>query len=238
MSWAMGVRHPGFVMLSLWNPVDGDAKSLYDIQGGQKMGDATLQSHLCLLPDQLAIFIRYAIGAVFSLLILAVYAVVEARKAPAEPVDDVDDSPLLPTFETKKRDDKPSWNEKRNRSRAASTSMNSSNSPDGSGASLSARSKTARTRPVSPMPMAVGGYTGPYTLPTFNKPLVDQAGYFGSKNYDFGDGETDDWGNPPMKVKPKKPKTFVGRLGDKFGEELLYVGGVVIVWYWWLLRSG
>ena len=239
ISWAMGVRHPGFVMRSLWNPVDAEARSGYDIAGGQKIGDATLQSHLCLLPDQLGIFIRYAICAVFSLLVLAIYTVVEVRKTPFDAKAAAGSSPLLPTSEPKFKDKeaKP-WasadrTAARGRSRAPSTSVNPSCS-DGSNASLSARSKNARTRSVSPMPVAVGGYT----LPTFTKPLIEQAGYYGTKNFQIQDGETDDWGNPPVKIRPRKPKSWMRRVGEGFARKVGTVGGIVFVWYWWLLRSG
>ena len=63
ISWAMGVRKPGVVLLSLWNPVDQDGKKT-------ATSDTTVQSHLCLLPDQLSIFIRYGWLLVFTLLVL------------------------------------------------------------------------------------------------------------------------------------------------------------------------
>jgi len=67
-SWAMGIRRPGLVLISLYNPTDEDG-------GGEKLAfrkknkeqapeteiGPTLQTHLCLLPDQIGIFIRYAI---------------------------------------------------------------------------------------------------------------------------------------------------------------------------------
>lgn len=65
ISWAMGVRLPGFVLLSLWNPVDADGKAI-----GQQSMDSTIQTHLCLLPDQLSIFIRYGWLLIFTLLVL------------------------------------------------------------------------------------------------------------------------------------------------------------------------
>ncbi|KAL9128042.1 MAG: hypothetical protein Q9217_003206 [Psora testacea] len=61
ISWAMGVRRPGFVLVSLWNPIDAQGSAV----GGQK---STVQNHLCLLPDQLAIFMRY--GWLFALTIV------------------------------------------------------------------------------------------------------------------------------------------------------------------------
>lgn len=53
-SWAMGVRHPGFVLTSLWNPID--PKTGKAVQDGST---PTIQNHLCILPDQLGIFIYY-----------------------------------------------------------------------------------------------------------------------------------------------------------------------------------
>ncbi|RYP59461.1 hypothetical protein DL769_008520 [Monosporascus sp. CRB-8-3] len=63
-SMAMGVPTPGFQMVSLYNPVDG--------QGNPLPGspEATLQTHLCLLPSQLSTYMWYAILGVFSLLAL------------------------------------------------------------------------------------------------------------------------------------------------------------------------
>jgi len=69
LSWAMGVRRPGFVLTSLWNPIDpATGKPLENIS-------ATLQNRLCLLPDQLSIFIHYGMVLAFSLVILFARAV-------------------------------------------------------------------------------------------------------------------------------------------------------------------
>ncbi|KAJ4352829.1 hypothetical protein N0V95_003876, partial [Ascochyta clinopodiicola] len=68
ISWAMGVRHPGFVQISMWNPVDAHGKPL--------KGDMskTVQTHLCLLPDQLGIFFRYAALFALTLVLLSARA--------------------------------------------------------------------------------------------------------------------------------------------------------------------
>ena len=58
MSWAMGVRKPGFLLLSLWNPVDVEGRSLG--RTASPSSSETMQTRLCLLPDQLGIFVRYA----------------------------------------------------------------------------------------------------------------------------------------------------------------------------------
>ncbi|KAH8692086.1 putative manganese ion homeostasis [Talaromyces proteolyticus] len=71
LSWAMGVRHPGFVMTTLWNPIDlNTGKSL------DNAPTATIQNHLCLLPDQLGVFIRYALVFCLTIAVLFVRAVV------------------------------------------------------------------------------------------------------------------------------------------------------------------
>jgi len=66
MSYAMGVRKPGFLMVSMWNPVDSEGNSM----GGN--GRPTLKTQLCLLPDQIGILIRYAyfIGITLSMLLI------------------------------------------------------------------------------------------------------------------------------------------------------------------------
>ncbi|KAJ5193411.1 hypothetical protein N7449_009553 [Penicillium cf. viridicatum] len=67
ISWAMGVRQPGFVLTSLWNPID--PKTGKAIQDGSP---PTIQNHLCILPDQLGIFFYYLtiLGLSVSVLLL------------------------------------------------------------------------------------------------------------------------------------------------------------------------
>ncbi|KAI3390616.1 hypothetical protein diail_9086 [Diaporthe ilicicola] len=52
-SMAMGVPTPGFVMVSMYNPIDSEGRPL---SGDQ---EHTLQTHLCLLPSQLSTYARY-----------------------------------------------------------------------------------------------------------------------------------------------------------------------------------
>ena len=82
MSWAMGVRKPGVLLVSLWNPVDENGRSLastssYQDQTNEILRATTIQTHLCLLPDQLAIFIRYLSMLVFTIIVLLVSAIHE-----------------------------------------------------------------------------------------------------------------------------------------------------------------
>jgi len=72
ISWAMGVRRPGVVLASLWNPLD---------ENGQRIGakeTETMQTHLCLLPDQLGRFIQYALLVGLSLAVLFVRSILAA----------------------------------------------------------------------------------------------------------------------------------------------------------------
>ncbi|KAI0151555.1 hypothetical protein GGR57DRAFT_492870 [Xylariaceae sp. FL1272] len=102
LSMAMGVPTPGFQMVSLYNPLGQDGKSLAKTP--------TLQTHLCLLPNQLSTFMTYAVLGVLSILLLvgraflvpvlqlqpfaldAVYAVPSAVLPVFKPKDDVDDA--------------------------------------------------------------------------------------------------------------------------------------------------
>jgi len=98
MSWAMGIRKPGVQLVSLWNPVDV-AKAMSDDPNLSTPRD-TVQNHLCLLPDQLSIFIRYGQVAGLSLLMLLVGAI---RYNPAAAIAETQrekSEPLLPTSES------------------------------------------------------------------------------------------------------------------------------------------
>ncbi|KAJ5937496.1 hypothetical protein N7454_003838 [Penicillium verhagenii] len=77
ISWAMGVRLPGFLMTSLWNPLD-PATGEPTLKGSSP----TIQNHLCLLPDQLGIFIHYACTLLFSVAVLFITSVYHAFIAP------------------------------------------------------------------------------------------------------------------------------------------------------------
>ncbi|KAI9371225.1 hypothetical protein BJX61DRAFT_39473 [Aspergillus egyptiacus] len=109
LSWAMGVRKPGFVLTSLWNPIDpATGKPLDPSAPG-----STIQNHLCLLPDQLSIFIYYGLVAGFTLAVLILRAVILALRAAPSPSAE----PILPLSENR---------EYPTRSRAVSHSSSSS----------------------------------------------------------------------------------------------------------------
>ncbi|OTB05124.1 hypothetical protein M426DRAFT_320180 [Hypoxylon sp. CI-4A] len=68
LSMAMGVPTPGFQMVSLYNPIDDQGNPL---PGAPK---TTLQTHLCLLPQQLSTYMTYAVLGVLSVLLLVARA--------------------------------------------------------------------------------------------------------------------------------------------------------------------
>ncbi|KJZ76156.1 hypothetical protein HIM_04612 [Hirsutella minnesotensis 3608] len=65
-SMAMGVPTPGFLMVSLYNPVGPDGRPL---PGSPEF---TLQTHLCLLPNQIRTYIKYVIFIFLSLVLIGV----------------------------------------------------------------------------------------------------------------------------------------------------------------------
>ncbi|KAI1502989.1 putative manganese ion homeostasis [Biscogniauxia marginata] len=98
LSMAMGVPTPGFQMVSLYNPIDSQGNPL------PSSTKTTLQTHLCLLPNQLSTFLTYAVLGVLSLLILAARAVlVPILKLELFALDPVQNTPsaVLPIFKAK-----------------------------------------------------------------------------------------------------------------------------------------
>ena len=103
ISWAMGVRKPGVLLVSLWNPVDDKGAPIKSAESSrdsepQKQTSGTIQTHLCLLPDQLSIFIQYAFLLGITLVVIlieAVYAVTQGGKSMHEPEGEL--SPMTET---------------------------------------------------------------------------------------------------------------------------------------------
>jgi hypothetical protein len=209
LSWAMGIRRPGFVMLSMWNPIDELGNSLRSGHGD------TIQTHLCLLPDQLAIFIRYGVLLVFTLSLLLLragrYSLNPSKSAFAG-----SESPLLPVM----REPLSSEMEK----------AESSCSDDGSGKSslslehhgLSARSLNSRARSVSPK-------KGGYGLPA---PLIERAGYYGPTRED-----KEEVIDTKIKSKPRRLKGLK-LFYTEFQWSIIKVSFPVLAWYIWLVWTG
>ncbi|KAI4118051.1 MAG: hypothetical protein LQ345_001816 [Seirophora villosa] len=112
-SWAMGVRKPGFLLLSLWNPLDKRDRhtpsppSSSQTETAENNAAPTLQTHLCLLPDQLSIFIRYALLFALTLLSLALHALFTATSRGEDLSPDNGYTPPLPFSSAKPKSDTP-----------------------------------------------------------------------------------------------------------------------------------
>ncbi|KAJ6259746.1 Cell division control protein [Drechslerella dactyloides] len=86
ISWCMGIRKPGILLVSLYNPDERDlahdilVKNFERNQERQRHAETDLeteyginaQTHLCLLPDQLGIFILYGGLLAWTLIILSI----------------------------------------------------------------------------------------------------------------------------------------------------------------------
>lgn len=246
ISWAMGVRRPGFVLASLWNPVDAHGKPL--------SGDAsrTVQTHLCLLPDQLGLFIRYALLFALTLLLLAARAaLITLRLLPG--TNALAPAPLLPTSTaanaSANADRKPPP------SRPAHSSTSSTAPVPASLSSLSARTRTASPAngftyglpAASPMPHQQGS--------RYDYPLVQHAGYYGGDDDDDNDndnhgrnGDTNGdaegrkgakvYGGVSTKTKTRGKKKGLALFRQEMGSGLKRVLVCGLLWYGWLVWRG
>ncbi|KAA6415346.1 MAG: manganese ion homeostasis (Fr) [Lasallia pustulata] len=165
MSWAMGVRRPGFLMVSLWHPVDARGSPL------AAPAATTLQTHLCLLPDQLGVFVRYALLLAVTLAALVVRAVAIGFAAPtaisASPHPRP--RPLLPLSVSP--------------ARAATPTL-----AHASHTSLAARPSAGRPRSASAAPSSF-----PEAKPVLTNPLVDRFERFAEGSGRVRDGRRG-WG--------------------------------------------
>ncbi|PGH15649.1 hypothetical protein AJ79_02243 [Helicocarpus griseus UAMH5409] len=142
MSLAMGVRRPGFQMASIYNPIDlQTGKSV--ASPSSSSSSSTIQNHLCLLPDQVSIFIQYAYVLVLTILALLVRAVARTFHPPttndlSSPLSPHGSEPLLPLT-------KPHHHQRLDSAQFSTTSSTSSTSP-------SASENRFANRTVSPSP--------------------------------------------------------------------------------------
>lgn len=144
LSMAMGVQTPGFQMISMWNPIDGNGRSLSG--GGSGAEIPTLQTHLCLLPSQLSTYMLYAVLGVVTVFILAARSflvpILGLQPFALEPNTTRGQSAVLPVFKAKSEGAEDSYNN--------GYAMNSSASSASSSASRSmSAARTTRTRGAS-----------------------------------------------------------------------------------------
>ncbi len=221
ISWAMGIRKPGFLMLSLWNLIDAR---------GNRVGDAvkgkTLESHLCLLPDQLSIFIRYGLLLSTTVLILFIRALRVAHGGSSDPKEA--DTPLLPVFKTEAPSPKQETMSASARSWIAPEPKSvRSGTPDRSSYNgLAVRSSAARTWSVSPH----NGYGLPSQQP-YPLNLEDK--------YDvFRDGNTrtrKDWEEVALNDRSKRKRGGISIFFQSFQRSMCQVACAALLWYTWLL---
>ncbi|KAF2203731.1 hypothetical protein GQ43DRAFT_389325 [Delitschia confertaspora ATCC 74209] len=218
ISWAMGVRHPGFEMVSMWNPVDEFGNPLSK--------EPTIQTHLCLLPDQLGIFIRYATIFSLTMLTLAIRALLimtgrlSSTTQPSE-------SPILPTstLGSSAEDEKARIQHSRRPPSNDTISSNSSTSSERG--NLLIRNANAK-RSISPS----GGYGLPLQHVKYTYPLVQHAGYYGDEDKDEAKVTTS------RKTKTSVKKKGLALFWREFRNSVLKVAVVVLPWYSWLIWHG
>lgn len=211
ISWAMGVRHPGFQMLSMWNPVDKLGKPLSK--------EPTIQTHLCLLPDQLSIFIHYAMLFGFTVLSLAIRSLLVMTGRISTGTSS-SQSPILPTSEFGSSAE----TEKAERQTSNTSSNDTTSSERGN---LLIRNSNARTRGGSP----TTGYGLPPQQGKFGYPLIQHAGY-------FGDEKSEEKVSTGMKTKTQKKKRGLALFWADFRWSVFKVAGLVVPWFFWLVTHG
>lgn len=200
ISWAMGVRKPGFLMLSMWNPVDSEGQSLYHGDAkAQPVSNPTMESHLCLLPDQISILIRYGALLAVTLFVLIIRAILVPilNLEPFSYYQHFDtEETLLPTTN---RESKRSSDTEHRSFNSSTSSTNLTN--------LAPRSSAARTRSVSP----ANGYGLPASQVRFSTPpLINHAGSYAynSPDRDEDFGKTKSPNLFDSSAKRKKPKVL------------------------------
>lgn len=250
MSWAMGVRKPGFLMLSMWNPVDASGASFGTHSSGHGAASSsiptTIETHLCLLPDQISILISYGFFAVITLLCLVTFATVTTLGY-AKPFSALHDSAgsydnsyaLLPTStkdlpSRRDRDREPEDQTFQSRTSNSSTSSTSSTNA----ANLAPRNTAARTRSVSP---AHGGYGLPSTSAQgrYVPPTVESTWEDGPEGESFGFKERMKGGR--RKEGGRIDRRKLGKVGiwiREVGWSVWRVAWVVVLWYLYLARYG
>ncbi|KAL8815704.1 MAG: hypothetical protein Q9223_005183 [Gallowayella weberi] len=219
-SWAMGVRRPGFLLLSLWNPLNEADQTTFPKNGHTKSNPTkqhhqTIQSNLCLLPNQLSIFIRYVTFLAITLFALLIRAVRITRKGVTLNAGTYTNGHILPlatksTFDT-------------------SPPPHVSTQHQAQPHSLAVRSAAGRTRAASP-------YSFPSTTTDDTK-----RRYYGISLHD--DPLDERWGRGRWSEEdddhPKRKRAVesrLGRVGREFRKSILLVG--VPVGAWWIYLAG
>lgn len=249
-SWAMGVRKPGFLLVSLWNPVDANGETI-----GEPL--PTVQSHLCLLPDQLGIFLRYGLLLALTTATLLLHATVLSQRTPehnptGNDDDDVDLSdPLsltsvsLPRFNSNSdsNDTINGSTTPKGRKRGASASSSSQHPPNSNGYLGVQRNHNARTRSVSPVGGGVSGglidKAGYYphlrwTDPSHGEDSSDEESHIGSDIGVTGEDNQAKW----KWRRRTKGDSWARRVLGEWAGSLGLVGVPAALFYVWVVKNG
>ncbi|KAF2634957.1 hypothetical protein P280DRAFT_523620 [Massarina eburnea CBS 473.64] len=226
ISWCMGVRHPGVLLVSMWNPVDEHGAPL------NRDGKPTLQTHLCLMPDQLGIFIRYAALLSLTLFALGIRATLITTGTIKISSQNSDDT-LLPTTTSSAEHEKAALYSSQPPPESTNATHSSNSSSTSERGNLQVRNAQARTRTVPP---ANGyGYALPQQDAKYAYPLIQHAGYYGSSGDDReGKNQARAWGTVNTK-KSKVKKRGLALWWEEFIGSLGRAALFVFAWYFWLI---
>lgn len=96
-AWTMGIRRPGFLLVSMWNPTAGGLDPAAEA--------GTVKSKLCLLPDQIGTFIAYIQMFVFTAMLIIITVLVKRLRGGGVGWEgDGSASPILPTTNSYSRE--------------------------------------------------------------------------------------------------------------------------------------
>jgi hypothetical protein len=242
MSWAMGVRKPGFLAVSLNNPVDIELASAKNGQGKIPGSNKdTIQNHLCLLPDQLSIFIHYFAVLILTLVVLAIRAFILTSKNSGSSNRTAHSSsthPLLPINEISS----PHLDATDTTTRLKASSISSpSNQPHEHKHRLSTYSKPALSRSQSPSKSGLGAYGNLPPSSRSSSPFKPhQQDDFAPAPYvpvvtSGADEDDDDWGMPSTSRRPRsKGRGLVG----EFVHSVWHVAWPAMLFYAWVVWNG
>lgn len=222
ISWAMGIRKPGFLAISLHNPVIM-VPTANDEDGQSGARRDTIQNHLCLLPDQLAIFIRYAMLLVLTLVVLAIKAVVRPSTTKH------DGHPLLPLTKEKGEavDNTPFF------PHAISSTSSSSSDQIISGRVISAH---RISRSGSPKLGGYGNLPASSRSSSPSKTKLNAIPAPATGTHVFSTDPGGDWGMP--RGRQHRVRSRSRGMAVEFGHSIGKVAIPVLVFYVWLLRRG
>ncbi|KAI6089739.1 hypothetical protein F4821DRAFT_230821 [Hypoxylon rubiginosum] len=228
ISMAMGVPTPGFQMVSLYNPIDERGNPL---PGSPK---TTLQTHLCLLPQQLSTFVRYAVLGVLSVVVLIARAflvpILNLQPFALDPSSRYPASAVLPVFKAKAEGDE-----------GAARDINPTSSGTSSSKFPSARMmSSARTRGQSMSQRATSpnpkGSQGKWGWGQNNKgPRIEirRDGYYDNRDRNGGTG-----GWQPAASSRSRSRSTWGLVGREIWTTCWRVAWMVLLFFGWLTYKG